>query len=108
MAAVAVDRNLFPDGLKTTGQHPPLPEYIAPFEKYPKEITGPTVWKAEDFRDNPEKWTHWFTSEELEELSRTADEFIAKGIPLTGISKVSRIKSLFDARNPLTLIICDY
>ncbi|GIJ82618.1 hypothetical protein Asppvi_001127 [Aspergillus pseudoviridinutans] len=78
---------LFPDGLKTTGQHPPLYEHLHPFERFPKEITGPTVWTAAEYRDHPEKWTHRFTQEELDELSRTADEFIKNKIPLTGISK---------------------
>ncbi|KAF4209418.1 hypothetical protein CNMCM8980_004458 [Aspergillus fumigatiaffinis] len=79
--------SLFPDGFKTTGQHPPLYEHIQPFEHFPKEITGPTVWTAAEYRDHPEKWTHRFTPEELDELSRTADEFIRSKIPLTGISK---------------------
>ncbi|KKA21199.1 Uncharacterized protein T310_4777 [Rasamsonia emersonii CBS 393.64] len=82
-----VDLNLFPDGLKTTGQHPPIYEELKPFEAFPKEITGPTVWTAEEYREHPEKWTHRFTEEELEELSTTADKFIASGTPLTGISK---------------------
>jgi hypothetical protein len=84
----SIDQNLFPDGLKTTGQHPPIYEALQPFENFPKEITGPTVWKAEEYRDQPEKWTHRFTNAEVEELSTTADGFIAAGIPLTGISKV--------------------
>lgn len=83
-----IDRNIFPDGLKTTGQHPPLYDQLQPFEKFPKEISGPTVWKAEEYRDNPEKWTHRFTDEEIEELSTAADNFIASKTPLTGISKV--------------------
>ncbi|RLL93265.1 hypothetical protein CFD26_102277 [Aspergillus turcosus] len=80
--------SIFPDGLKTTGQHPPLYELLQPFERFPKEITGPTVWTAAEYRDHPEKWTHRFTPEELDELSRTADEFMRSKIPLTGISKV--------------------
>lgn len=83
-----IDLKLFPDGLKTTGQHEPLPDLIQPFEKFPTEITGPTVWKAEEYKDRPEKWTHRFTAAEVEELSTTADRFIAAGIPLTGITKV--------------------
>ncbi|GAQ07041.1 hypothetical protein ALT_4362 [Aspergillus lentulus] len=79
--------SLFPDGLKTTGQHPPLYDHLQPFEHFPKEITGPTVWTAAEYRDHPEKWTHRFTASELDELSRTADEFIRNKIPLTGISK---------------------
>ncbi|EAW18249.1 TauD/TfdA family dioxygenase [Aspergillus fischeri NRRL 181] len=79
--------SLFPDGLKTTGQHPPLYEHLQPFESFPKEITGPTVWTADEYRNRPEKWTHRFTPEELDELSRAGDEFINSKIPLTGISK---------------------
>ncbi|RHZ53056.1 hypothetical protein CDV55_104672 [Aspergillus turcosus] len=81
--------SIFPDGLKTTGQHPPLYELLQPFERFPKEITGPTVWTAAEYRDHPEKWTHRFTPEELDELSRTADEFMRSKIPLTGISKAN-------------------
>lgn len=88
----AVPLDLFPDGLKTTGQHPPLYDLVRPFSDFPKEITGPTVWKAEDFQNCPEKWTHWFTDEELAELSNAADAFMAAGTPLTGITKV-RLKT---------------
>ncbi|KAJ9212833.1 hypothetical protein DTO166G4_5645 [Paecilomyces variotii] len=80
-------RDIFPDGLKTTGQHAPLYDHIQPFEKFPKEITGPTVWQAEDYKNNPEKWTHRFSEEEIEELSTAADNFLASKTPLTGISK---------------------
>ncbi|KAL4895136.1 hypothetical protein BDV59DRAFT_160278 [Aspergillus ambiguus] len=79
--------HIFPDGLKTTGQHPPLYNELRPFDKFPKHISGPTVWKAEEYRDAPEKWTHRFTAEEIEELSTTADNFLKNKIPLTGISK---------------------
>lgn len=85
-----VSRDIFPDGLKTTGQHPPLWDHIQPFEKFPKEITGPTVWKAEEYHDNPEKWTHTFTQDQIDELSTAADAFLASKTPLTGISKVRR------------------
>ncbi|KAF3400422.1 hypothetical protein DPV78_004931 [Talaromyces pinophilus] len=82
-----IDLTLFPDGLKTTGQHAPLSEHLHPFEDFPSEITGRTVWKAEDYKDHPEKWVHRFTAEEVEELSSAADRFIAAGTPLTGISQ---------------------
>ncbi|GIJ99051.1 hypothetical protein Aspvir_001175 [Aspergillus viridinutans] len=87
LTELAPPASLFPDGLKTTGQHPPLYEHLQPFERFPKEITGPTVWTAAEYRDHPEKWTHRFTPEELDELSGTADEFIRNKIPLTGISQ---------------------
>ncbi|KAL1953055.1 hypothetical protein VTO42DRAFT_3727 [Malbranchea cinnamomea] len=82
-----VPLDIFPDGLKTTGQHEPIYELLRPFSDFPKEITGPTVWTAEEYKNAPEKWTHWFTEEEIAELSEAADAFIASGTPLTGISK---------------------
>lgn len=83
-----VDRAIFPDGLKTSGQQPPLYSLIQPYEKFPKEVAGATVWKAEDFRDNTEKWVHAFTPDEVAEIGAAADNYIDKGLLLTGITKV--------------------
>lgn len=85
-------RDIFPDGIRTSGQHNPIYEQLRPYEDFPKEITGPTLWTKEQFENQPERWTHRFTPEEVDELSKTADAFIARGIPLTGISKVRRSK----------------
>ncbi|KAJ5179848.1 hypothetical protein N7492_003058 [Penicillium capsulatum] len=85
--AGAAPLDIFPDGLKTTGQHAPLYDHILPFDRFPREITGPTVWKAEEYRENPEKWTHTFTPEQVGELSAAADAFLASKTPLTGITK---------------------
>lgn len=82
------DRSIFPDGLQTSGQHSPHYPLLTPYEKYPKEIAGPTVWKAEDYRDNPERWTHVFSDEEIAKLGSAADSFIASGKPLTAMEKV--------------------
>jgi hypothetical protein len=86
-------RDIFPDGIRTSGQHEPLAEHIYPYSAFPKEITGPTVWKKEDYVNNPEKWTHSFTAEEAQEIGEAADRFIEQGIPLTGISKVNECSS---------------
>lgn len=83
------DRSIFPDGIKTSGQHPPLYDQLKPYSKFPQEIGGPTVWHAEDYRSNPELWTHFLSEEEIRELSKTSDDFIASGIPLTGISQTN-------------------
>jgi hypothetical protein len=80
-------RSIFPDGIRTSGQHEPLSDQIRPYSEFPKEITGPTLWNRDDYVNNPEKWTHAFTAEEVEELGDAADKFIERGIPLTGISK---------------------
>lgn len=82
------DRSIFPDGIRTSGQHPPLYDALKPYSDFPKEISGPTVWKREYFANNPERWVHVFTDEEVQELSDTADRFIESGTPLTGITKV--------------------
>lgn len=82
-------RSIFPDGIKTSGQHPPLYHQLSPFGDFPHDITGATVWDADDYKYNPERWTHWFTDEEVAEMSLAADKFRDAGIPLTGISKVA-------------------
>ena len=83
------NKAIFPDGIKTSGQHPPMYDQLRPYEKFPSQITGPTVWEAKDYRDNLERWVHRFSDEEIQELSQTADAFIAAGTPLTGISKAN-------------------
>ncbi|KAI0131349.1 Clavaminate synthase-like protein [Daldinia grandis] len=85
--AKQVDHSIFPDGLKTTGQHPPLYDKLYPYSAFPKHIEGPTEWKAEDYASNPERWVHQFSEDQLDEISKAADSFIQLGLPLTGISK---------------------
>ncbi|KAF2685906.1 taurine catabolism dioxygenase-like protein TauD [Lentithecium fluviatile CBS 122367] len=80
-------RSIYPDGIKTSGQHPPLYDLLHPYEDFPKEITGPTVWNAAEYKNNPERWTHPFSAEEIQEISEAADAFIASKTPLTGISQ---------------------
>jgi hypothetical protein len=80
-------RQTFPDGIRTSGQHPPLYNVLKPYSSFPREITGPTVWKRSEFINNPSRWIHPFTDAEIAELSTTADAFIASAVPLEGISK---------------------
>ncbi|OAA68566.1 Taurine catabolism dioxygenase TauD/TfdA [Niveomyces insectorum RCEF 264] len=80
-------RSIFPDGIRTSGQHNPLYDQLRPYSDFPREITGPTVWRKEDYESNPDRWVHRFTDTEIKELSDTADAFIAGDTPLTGISK---------------------
>jgi hypothetical protein len=91
-ASNSTQTSAFPDGLKTCGQVPPIYSLLRPYEEYPKEVTGPTVWKAEDYRDYPERWTHPLSAVEIEELSQAAENFIASAMPLTGISKVGYLR----------------
>lgn len=83
-----VKLSVFPDGLRTSGQHPPVYSQVRPHKDFPLIHTGPTVWKPEDYRDYPELWTHRFSAEEIREIGRASDEFIQNETPLTGISKV--------------------
>lgn len=85
----AVDLTKFPDGFKTSGQHPPVYSQVRPYSDFPKQIQGPTVWQAENYSQAPEKWTHRFTEEEIQEISDASDKFIQDKTPLEGISKVS-------------------
>lgn len=80
--------SIFPDGIKTSGQHTPLFQKLKPYEEFPKAITGPTVWKKEDYANHPARWTHPFSDGEIDELSTAADSFIEREILLTGITKV--------------------
>ena len=80
-------RSVFPDGIRTSGQHAPLYDRLRPYSDFPTEISGPTVWRREEYVNNPERWVHPFTDAEIAELSATAEAFIAAGTPLTGISK---------------------
>ncbi|KAF7923886.1 uncharacterized protein EAE98_007704 [Botrytis deweyae] len=102
-----IDRKVFPDGIKTSGQHPPLYDQLRPYSDFPKEITGETVWKAEDYINNPERWVHVFNEEEIAELSAVADKFIADKIPLTGISqdtfRLSKLSTLLASIRTETL-----
>ncbi len=49
------------------------------------------MWKAEDYAEHPERWVYALGEQEINELSLAADKFIANKIPLTGISKVSKL-----------------
>ena len=82
-------RDIWPDGIRTSGQHPPIYSKLKSYSDFPKEITGSTVWKAEDYTNNPERWVHRLTEDEIAELGAAADEFMASGQPLTGITKDS-------------------
>jgi hypothetical protein len=75
----------------TSGQHEPVTELLAPYSAFPKEITGPTVWKREDFINDTSKWQHRWTPELIAELEQSYEEFKARGADLPQINKVSTI-----------------
>jgi len=73
----------------TSGQHEPVPALLTPYSAFPKEITGPTVWKREDFINDTSKWQHRWTPELIAELEQSYEEFKARGVELPQINKVS-------------------
>ena len=82
-----VSKAVFPDGLKTSGQWGPIDSRLRNYTDFPKTSTGPTLWSAGTYKNNPERWTHVFSDDEVSELSKAANEFIASGTPLTGLTK---------------------
>lgn len=72
----------------TSGQHEPVPELIAPYASFPKEITGPTFWKREDFINDTSRWQHRWTPELIAELEQSYEAFSAQGVELPEINKV--------------------
>jgi hypothetical protein len=86
-----VDRRFFADGLRTSGQHPPIESQLSSFDQFPKRITGRTVWTPDEMADNPDKWIHKWTPSELAELERAVDAFMSSGVQLVNISKVSLV-----------------
>lgn len=94
---------IFPDGYKTSGQCDPTYEQLKPYHEFPKEISGPTVWKADEYKDHPEQWVHHFSEDEVTEMSEAADAFMASNTPLTGITQVCQCESELCRGNELTL-----
>ncbi|KAJ2967199.1 hypothetical protein NQ176_g9779 [Zarea fungicola] len=82
-----IDRKFFPDGLRTSGQHPPIPDQLRPFEAFPKHITGATVWEGKDIATRQDEWVYRWTESDLTELLQAVDAFIISGIPLININK---------------------
>lgn len=84
-----IDRRFFPDGLRTSGQHPPVEGQLRPYEAFPTEITGATVWEGSEIVKHRQDWEHFWTPSELTELFHAVDAFILSGVPLININKVS-------------------
>ncbi|KNG52681.1 taurine catabolism dioxygenase [Stemphylium lycopersici] len=79
-------KTIFPDGLRTSGQHEPIYTLLHPYSSFPQHISGPTAWSAGDYAPYPSRWTHVFSSSEISEISSAADAFLSSGTPLTGIT----------------------
>lgn len=93
-------RGQFADGTRTSGQHAPSYDELRSFEEFPDLITGPTVWKSEDYQAYPERWTHVLTEAEIDEISVAADKFKVSKTPLIDISKVIHIPRKIKRKQP--------
>lgn len=71
----------------SAGQHEPVLAQIQPFAAFPKVITGPTVWKSEDFKDALERWQRTWSPAQIADLESAYDRFEATGLPLTAITR---------------------
>ncbi|KAJ9094484.1 hypothetical protein QFC21_006023 [Naganishia friedmannii] len=71
----------------TSGQQEPLPELLQPYEKFPTKISGPTVWRAEDFRSRPDLWQRQWTPELIQQLEEAFDKFEVTGKTLPDNNK---------------------
>ena len=78
----------------TAGQLEPLPELIAPYEEFPRKITGPTVWLADEFREKPDLWQRTWTPDLIAQLERAFDAFKASGKTLPEINKVGSLQQV--------------
>lgn len=97
-----VNKTIFPDGIRTSGQHEPIYSLLQPYSSFPTEIHGPTAWSKTDYAPSPERWTHVFSDAEISEISAAADAFLASGTPLTGISRDKfRLKTFAQFLGPL-------
>ncbi|WOO78270.1 Taurine hydroxylase-like protein SAT17 [Vanrija pseudolonga] len=71
----------------TSGQHEPVFSLLEPYDNFPKQITGPTVWTREELLENPSYWKHQWTDELIAEVEEAHAAFEATGKPITAITK---------------------
>lgn len=93
----------------TSGQKDAELDLLVPYKDLPKEITGPTVWHAEDYRGdvNRKKWIHVWTQEEIDQLEAASTLWRDSGRELGEIERStfplppSLIKTLLSLRERL-------
>jgi hypothetical protein len=73
----------------TQGQSDVSLDLVQPYSNFPLKVTGPTVWKAEDFRSKPDLWKKQWSEEQIRDLEQAYVRFKESGKPITSITKVS-------------------
>ncbi|KAG7530333.1 hypothetical protein FFLO_05105 [Filobasidium floriforme] len=71
----------------TQGQSDVSLDLVQPYSNFPLKVTGPTVWKAEDFRSKPDLWKKQWSAEQIRDLEQAYDRFKESGKPITSITK---------------------
>ncbi|WVQ80576.1 hypothetical protein IAT38_002681 [Cryptococcus sp. DSM 104549] len=71
----------------TSGQHEPDHALIQPYSAFPKEVTGRTVWKREDFIKDEQLWKRQWTEQHVRELEEAYEKFEESGLDLPQIDK---------------------
>lgn len=77
-----------PVEVRSQGQHDVLFDLVRPYGDFPREVSGPTVWRAEEFRERPGLWTKAWSEEHIKELEQAYDQFVQQDLPITLITKV--------------------
>jgi hypothetical protein len=72
----------------TQGQKDVSFDLVQPYSSFPRKVVGPTVWQAQEFRDDPERWQHQWSSDQIQDLEQAYESFRVSGKPLTSVSKV--------------------
>jgi hypothetical protein len=83
----------------SSGQTEPILELLRPYSAFPKTITGPTVWKREDFINDTSLWKHTWTAEHIKELEAAYEAFLSSGLELP---EINQVRYLLSARVILT------
>ena len=76
---------------RTQGQHDVLQHLVPPYSQFPKRVDGPTVWNADEFRAQPERWQKRWSAEHIRELDEAYEGFKRSGLPITAITRVSHV-----------------
>jgi hypothetical protein len=77
----------------TQGMLEPLHELVQPYSAFPKQITGKTVWKREDFINDESLWKRQWSPEHVASLEAAYDAWAAKNLSLPEIDRVSTLCS---------------
>ncbi|WWC70478.1 uncharacterized protein I206_104429 [Kwoniella pini CBS 10737] len=71
----------------TSGQHEPVESLVQAYSSFPREVTGPTVWRREEYIDHPDLWKKTWTAEQIKDLETSYEGFLKTGLDLPQITR---------------------